>query len=314
MLLLLLACADPEGSAPVNDSGVLIDARMDPGEVPADGFQERTPEFILEPYSDVMYCTFGHYEGPDAGAVYYEWFQAPNYGHHFMTLAVDDDHALEDGAFVDCDDPELQAMNMPPLLQGTELVEAPNGKMILPEGVAIALRSGQRWALQSHYVNPTGDRVLVQDAINVRTVPAETVELWASTYVVNSSQFDLPPGRHAIELGCALESSVNLINIMGHMHENGRNITVHHGHDGVRDLLYEVETWDPSLIYGPILRQFGEGEAVVEAGDTLEVRCAYDNTTGENLQFPDEMCVGAGIAWPMDGPFQCDVPVQMSAW
>lgn len=305
----------PDSGLTENEVEGIQDHRMDPGEPPSEGFQERTPEFILEPHSEVMYCYFGRYSGPDVGATYYEWFQDPTYGHHFMTLAVSDDTLIADGEMVDCTDPEQFVMGiMPPLLQGTELVEAPNGRMVLPDGVAIQLVSGQRWALQSHYVNPTDNPLLLQDAINVVTVPAEEVETWASTYVANSSQFDLPPGRHAMDVTCEWPATVNLINMMGHMHTNGRSINIQHGHDGVWDLLFEVEEWEPSYVYGPILRGFEEGEAVIEAGDTVQVHCAYDNVTDETLRFPDEMCVGAGIAWPMTAPFQCDVPVTMSTW
>ncbi len=317
MWLFLLACTDPGSPGRVDDSTLpeseLIDRRMVPTEAPASGFVLQTPEFTVEPHSEIMLCYFGTYRGPDVGVVYYEWWQDPVFGHHFMTLAVPDTSTLPDGTFLPCEDPAVAAMALPPLLQGTEMVATRSGRMILPEGVAIALDDGQRWALQSHYVNTGDDTLLVQDAVLVDTIPADQIVETASTYVANSSHFELPEGRHQLDVRCEWSEPMNFLNMVGHMHTNGERIRIYHEHPAGRDLLYEVAEWDPSLIYGPKVLGFEEPLAVAQ-GDVIEVLCQYDNVMGRNLSFPDEMCVAAGIAWPIAAPYQCDVPVVAEPW
>ena len=317
MWLFLLACADPGSLVGIDDSARatdgILDRRMVPTEAPPTGFVLQTPEFTVEPHSEVMLCYFGTYRGPDVGAVYYEWWQDPVFGHHFMTLAVPADSTIPDGTFVDCEDPAVVAMQIPPLLQGTELVDTGHGRMHLPDGVAIALNDGQRWALQTHYVNSTDDTLLVQDAVLIDTIPAAEIVETASTYVANSSQFVLPEGRQQLDVRCEWSVPMNFLNMIGHMHTNGERIQIYHEHPAGRDLLYEIPEWDPSLIYGPKVHGFEEPLAVAQ-GDVIEVLCQYDNVMGRDLSFPDEMCVAAGIAWPMDQPYQCDVPVVATTW
>jgi hypothetical protein len=307
-MLFFAACTEIE--KPVDE---LVDLRADLGEAPEDGFQVQTPEWIVEPYTDIITCYFGSYTGPDAGLYYYEWFQNPAFGHHLMLLAVPDDFAAEDGAFIDCTDSQQSMMNMPPLLQGTEATDPPNGRMELPEGTAVLLKSGQKWAIQSHYTNTSADSLLVQDALNIRLLPEADVQQWAATYVVNTSHFELPSGRYALDVRCVWPQDAELLTMMGHMHENGRSISIYHENTSSR-LIYEVDPWEASMVNSPILQSFAPGEQPLQAGDQLYVHCEFDNLTGAPLTFPSEMCVGAGMAVPMSEPWQCDPEVNAVPW
>ena len=49
----------------------------------------------------------------------------------------------------------------------------------LPDG-GHAVAAKPKWVLDMHYINPTGCTLLVQNGVNLGTVPAEEVESWAA--------------------------------------------------------------------------------------------------------------------------------------
>lgn len=165
-----LEATTPEDTGP-------LDYRTTPDDPPENGFQLKTPEFVVEPYQDVTMCYYGTYTGESAGIHFYEWFQDTHAGHHFMVLVPEEGDTTPDDTFLDCSLPDASEMKgVSPLLQGTTAVSKLNGQMILPEGKAVKLDQGQRWVLQSHYLNTTGDALLVQDSANFGLISPDEVD------------------------------------------------------------------------------------------------------------------------------------------
>lgn len=306
----LWACVAGENPASesVTTTEAVLDYRTDPGEPPANGFQLKMPAAEVAPYTDQTLCYYGTYNGPSMGVPYYEWFQDIHYGHHFMMLAADpsDNHA--DGDIIPCADPDGSGMAAQrPLFQGTEAKSVLNGKMVLPEGKAVHLHQGQRWIMQSHYVNSSAHTLLVQDSVNVWTVPEAEVTDWVSAFVFNNSLFTLPLGTSTLQVDCTWTRPVTVITLMGHLHDWGTRFSVDHKKmDGSTKRIYEIPDWDPDWTYEPQVKFFADGSLTTRTGDVFSTQCSWDNQSGEELEFPKEMCVAIGMAYPLDMPILCD--------
>ena len=307
--LLAIACAAESGLPAEEDSASdtgILDIRTEPPDPPEGGLQIVTPEMVIEPYGDKMYCYFGTYSGPDEGVNFYQWFQNTDFGHHMMFFDASHEQTRQDGDVVDCSDPN-DTMDMRPLLSGNELLGEASGRMVLSDGLAIKLVSGQRYAIQSHYLNSTGRELLVRDAVNLGFIDVADVENWVGAWSFNTSIFSLPPGEASeLAFSCSWPQSATVLSMMGHMHSWGTSIRVTHEHSGDSTEIYSLPEWDPTWQNQPRLKIFEDGALTPEVGDTFSVTCDYLNTTDESLEFPAEMCVSAGLAWPVTSPIQCD--------
>ena len=287
------------------DTGTL-DVRVEPLEPPEGGFQIVTPEYRVPPNSDHTWCYFGTYTGPAVGVDFYQWFQAAGYGHHLMVLDASKVVGFEDGAMFDCTDP-VDAMDMPSLFAGTELLGEGEGRMVLPEDTAIRFPANQRWAISTHYVNSSDRELLAQDAVNIGIIAEDEVRVWAGSWSFNDSTFTLPAASSTqVEVVCEWPSDVNVHSMMGHMHNHGTSILVTYDHDGVSDEIYNLPAWDPAWTYEPQLVGFDEGQLTPKGGETFTTTCNFTNDTDASVVFPQEMCVAAGLAWPIDTPISCD--------
>ncbi|MFN7143129.1 MAG: hypothetical protein ACK4YP_05090, partial [Myxococcota bacterium] len=292
------------GDGVTNDTGVL-DVRAHPDDPPEDGFQLVTPEYTVPPNSDKMFCFFGTYEGPDVGVNFYQWFQDDQFGHHMMLLDAYDGEDVPDGTVLDCDGQSVMALR--PLLEANELLGEISGRMVLNDGLAVRLKSGQRWAMQSHYVNWSDRELLVQDAINLGTVPVEEVEHWVGTWSFNTSVFELPPHEETqLTFTCPWPSDVSVLHMMGHMHDYGTAIRVTHDTPAGSTEVYALPAWDPAWQQQPRLVSYAAGELMPRAGDSFTPTCDPHTPPAASIGFPTGRCVAAGLAWPLDTPLHCD--------
>ncbi|MSP55732.1 MAG: hypothetical protein EXR69_09045 [Myxococcales bacterium] len=299
ILLLAFACSSPSDDSASSP----LDLRLVEGEdYPAPGGSDlvfRGPDLVIEPYTDMMYCTMETYTGEDIGLNDFNSYQDATFGHHFILLgsstsAID----YPDGTGFDCTSTEDLSMDS---LEPIMLPTGGNQEVVgiaLPPGTATKLRSGQRYVMQSHYVN-TGDRqILVNDVAVSATIPVDEVEVWAAPVVMNHQEFEIPAGEEAtISFDCLFEPQYNFLYLAGHMHEWGKHITLERVVDDVVvETLYDTE-WDASYRDLPPLVDYGAGYALPEF-TTLRTTCTWFNDTDETLAFPAEMCDHVAMAWP----------------
>jgi hypothetical protein len=314
VVLALAGCgADVVGGLTDPDPGAdPIDLRRPFPPPPASGLRLVTPEYTIPAESEVALCWFSTYVGPTSGIAAQASYQSP-YGHHVVLNATNAgayDHP--DGEVLDCTLPDALPMTeLAPLLiargstSGSEL--GPESEIALPDGMAVELRQGQRLVVQSHYVNPTSDPILVQDAIDLELVVADEVETWAAPFVHVDVGLAIAPGRQEITFDCAWTGSYDLLFLAGHMHEHGAAFETRlaRAAGGARTL-YSVDDWDPVYRDAPPVNEYAPGELSVEAGDVFTTRCAWDNDTDHVLGFPEEMCVTFGMVYPSTEPVVCE--------
>lgn len=301
LALSLLACGPAAPDGP-------IDARAEIPDPPAGGVQFRSVEHEIPPLSERMFCEFFTWDGGDVGLENAHSYQDPMYGHHAILLETNVSHwDAPDGTVWDCTDEEDLDMTRTDQLYIPKPLRLGETEMALPDGMAVKLEEGQRLLLQSHYVNYADRPLIVEDGVNLAIEPVEDVQTWAAPYVHTRLDLDIPPGeRTTMEVDCGFDEDVNLLFLLGHMHENGVSFSVDHlDTDGDATRVYDIPNWLDGYRDNPPIDDYAEGEFVVHAGEAFRTTCTWDNTTDETLRFPQEMCVTVGLAYPAEDELYC---------
>jgi hypothetical protein len=283
-----------------------LDLRVEEPEVTADSVVLLGPDFLVEPYTEVMFCIIGTWEEEDPGLVAATTLQDTRFGDDAIPMrhtAAPITHP--DGLVFDCT--ESSAMvDMEPMIM-VEPLESGITVMDLPAGMAMKLKEGQRWVLQSHYVNPTRDRLWVRDVVVLDLVDLSEVTTWAAPLVLVETDLVLPPGETTtLSFDCPVEEELNLLYLLGHMHEWGTAFSTDHWVGEVSERIYEVEEWELEFRDEPPRVDFGEAGRALGIGDVLTTTCTWESNEEEEITFPFEMCASVGIAWPLTVPLVCD--------
>ncbi|MFZ5475570.1 MAG: hypothetical protein ACOZNI_02240 [Myxococcota bacterium] len=307
-MILLFACAGEPADTDAPAAGEdYVDARIAEGDYQAlSGLDVALegPDMVVEPGDDVMVCRFGTYEGDDVGIHQLVTYQA-TWGHHLLlmgTTASEIDHP--DGEQLDCGDggalsmAELEPIMIPTrtYLDGVDLELG----IDLAEGMAVKLDRGQRYVLQSHYVNSGTEPMRVRDIAVIEALAEDEVETWAAPLILNNDAFTLPPGEATdVAFDCEVPSDYNVLYWTGHMHEWGTSFKLERvlENDGVEPI-YAVDEWEPSYRDTPPIDVYAPGEFPLPAGTVLRTTCSYFNDRDEALTFPHEMCDSVSVVYP----------------
>lgn len=311
LLLLMGACAGaPRDSASAGAEDVL-DLRIDWPDPPAGGLQIAPPDIRLEPYSEVLQCAYGAWDGPDVGVVSMVPLHPQQFHHHSLLKDVPPTDPNQDGDMVDCGGPEDSGgMQRAPLFHAV-LIDELQGDgdfLSLPEGMAMRLPAGQRWSADLHYINTTAQPVLVNNAFNLGLVPAEQVDRWVSSFEHDIGVLDIPPGgTFSASFDCPVGDATSILSLSTHMHSFGREYRIELVRaDGSTELLVDVPSWDPDYRYQPPRGDFQPGEVTVGPGDVVRTTCTWFNGTDAALAFPTEMCTTSGVALDLSEPLYCE--------
>jgi len=175
-----------------------------------------------------------------------------------------------------------------------------------PDGIAFKLKHGQRWVMDLHYVNTTGDTLLVNAAVNIGTVDPNQVEYWAGAVQFDAGTLDIPPNQEStVDFTCNFQQDMNILSLMGHMHDAGTSYTVDWVHNLEESRVYEVLDWSSAYREYPRIDSWGAGEFPVKAGEGLRTSCSWNNTSDEALAFPEEMCTSVIVMYPLEEPKSC---------
>jgi hypothetical protein len=305
VLLTLLA-----GCATATDD--VLDLKRNFPDAPAGSLVFTSPEYTIPAGVERQMCWATTYDGEDVGITAQRNYQSVT-GHHvtvFGTSATERD--LPDGQTWDCTTTaSLDMTSMEPIIIGGGIEIDEEGvlnEFVLPEGMAAPLREGQRLILQSHYLNVRDQDVIVQDQAQLDIVDEASVTTWTSPFVNTVTEFSIPPNTesHTLTFDCEWEESYNLLYIGGHLHEWGLSFQTERTIGAVTDTIYEVSEWDPVFRDSPMYESFEAGEFTVSAGDVFTTHCTWFNDTAEAIEFPQEMCVTFGMAYPANVPVICD--------
>ena len=299
--LLAIGCAEaePEDTA--------VDNLREFPDPPAGALTFYTPEYVIAAGSEQQWCWAMTYDGDDVGITSQYTYQ-PNMGHHvalFGTTATERD--IPDGHVWDCT--ELSALGMDsqePIIIGgssTATDEGPEGFVVLPDGMAAQLRSGQRLVIQSHYVNYTEDDVRVADAAFIETIPEDEGPGVDRAVRGHRGGLQHPrrrrlvdplvrlPGTRGLQPAVPGRPHARLGPVLQHRPDAARRETAS---GSTRSADWEVEMRD-----APVYNEYALGERQLLAGDVITTTCEWFNHEGHALDFPQEMCVSFGMAYPL---------------
>jgi hypothetical protein len=177
----------------------------------------------------------------------------------------------------------------------------------IPPGLAFRIPEGQQLMLLSHWINAGTQTVQAQAAYTLTVQDPSPGITPADLFTVVTTGFKLPPGHGTAHTECVMKQDMQFFVVGGHAHEYATQVTVSVAPNGQKDAqkVYD-QVWGPQLIFDTPLEQFTKNAPLTfHAGDTVNVDCVYENTTGAPISFPTEMCVGFGYFFPATNEIDC---------
>jgi hypothetical protein len=172
-----------------------------------------------------------------------------------------------------------------------------------PEG-GLRVRPGDRFIMQIHYNNGLGLPDVVDDSgVRLHLAAPEGPEYGMVAF--GPTDFRLPARRRTtVEGRCVLPTAMNVLAGMPHMHELGSAFEHSLVRGGESSPLLTLSGWSfESQIFYALPVAF-------RAGDVIETRCTYENTTDEAVVFGertvDEMCNDYVYVTPPPPSLYCD--------
>ena len=237
-----------------------------------------TASYTVQPGQEIRYSCFTMRLPADADT--YITQIEPVYGkatHHLAVYYTLTDEP--DGAF-DCT--SLFKPTWMPLYGGG----IQSGTLTLPQGSAFHLPKNQQILVQLHLLNASQSPVTDKATIKLTTT-TETDLVPAGVWGMLDTQISIPPNAPGdATMDCKPTSPMNVFAVLGHMHQLGTQIEL--TQNGVAPAIF-TEKWN--FNDQPTIPQTFQ----VNAGDSLQLHCQYDNTTSKTVTYGestfDEMCV-----------------------
>jgi hypothetical protein len=174
----------------------------------------------------------------------------------------------------------------------------------LPPGVAMKLARGAQALLNLHLFNPLDKPLRGRSVASVQTMEEKDVREVADLVLASTNKLDIPPGRSTSHARCTFDRDATVFGVGPHMHQMGVAMRVV-AHTAIRGdvVLYDgAYSFDDQQSYRLDALQF-------KAGDSVDVACTYENTTGKTLHFGlssnDEMCEAGLGRFPAGGASLC---------
>lgn len=175
-----------------------------------------------------------------------------------------------------------------------------SGATNLPDGTGLEVRPGSLVVLQMHYNTAAGagpDQSALALTIEHERQAWASLEPWTDVSWILGAGMDIPPKTEGVthEFTYTLEDDDHF-RIHGaalHLHTLARSARMQVRHaDGSTSCLLDIPRYDFDW-----QREYALAEPVgVEAGDTLELSCTWDNPTDRTVAWgettSDEMCLG----------------------
>ena len=181
----------------------------------------------------------------------------------------------------------------------------------LPDDVGLHLPTGANatFRLEVHYYNTAATAVTEEDASGVEFCTSSTKRPHeAAVHWLGTTNVLVPAGMKTdLNSTCSpkiTNGPVHLLSLSAHMHKTGvhaRAVLKHAKGDAPLTLIDDSFAFMEQNAF----RQPRDGSAadvLINAGDTIDVTCSYDNDTSQAKRFgsytEDEMCFFYALAWP----------------
>lgn len=170
-----------------------------------------------------------------------------------------------------------------------------------PDGVAIRLEPGNQLLLNLHLFNTDGAPLEGYSAIEAVLMDAADVVHEAEVVLAGEESFSIPARASDYDVNgtCTMRGAVNVFAVMPHMHQYGVFMEVTANHAGGPTIIHED-------FYSFDDQRYTTLDALpMTSGETIDVRCRYDNPTDSSVTYGDsslqEMCYAAIYRYPRLG-------------
>lgn len=295
MLLLILACDTETTKESTATEAEVLDVRVPVPDADPNYVDLVSPEIIIEPYTEKMYCIYlTNHEGEIA--VHNLESSQGKYGHHVVLLTTTEPQP--EGTVEDCTDSSLMYKFRSFILPDTPL----------GDGYGIKIPADMQYVMQIHYVNTGDTPILTQDVARMEKIAVEDVSTWTTTLTTNSLTLSLAAtGESSESFDCEIPEDVELLVFGGHMHEKGSRFegTLITESD---EQLYLVDPWMEEYRDAPPVSLYFENPKLIQAGTKIRTACQWNNDSGEEVTFPAEMCSAFGYIAGTQNPVHCEAP------
>ena len=181
----------------------------------------------------------------------------------------------------------------------------------LPDDVGLHMPTGASatFRLEVHYYNTSATAVTEQDASGVEFCTSSHKRMHeAAVHWMGTTNVYVPAGMKTdLHSTCApkiTNGPVHMLSLSSHMHKTGvhSQAILKRANGGAQVMLIDDSF---AFMEQNAYRQPRDGSAPdiqIEAGDTIDVTCSYDNMTAQDKRFgsntEDEMCFFYALAWP----------------
>jgi hypothetical protein len=181
-----------------------------------------------------------------------------------------------------------------------------SGDVVFPSGIALPLRSGGAYVIQTHMLNAMDHALSIQAGYDLTLTAAGESFTSAGIYVTGVTRFQIPAATmgYSVETLCPankLPAGASLINVFPHMHKLGTNFFIERIAGATKQTLLENPWNFDNQIVVPIQPAVALGTA-----DILHIRCTYDNPGTMPVSFgestTDEMCFAVFYYEPATQP------------
>jgi len=267
---------------------------------PGDGKLGARFDVTLPPYSETFWCYIQEVEEA-TGITGSRELPHSEFLHHQLVKAVPEGLEALDGEVFDCRQQswyETAQVILSPLAFDRDF----------PDGVAYVMEEGERYLVDSHWINPTDEEQTESVGIEFDLVPREEVDLEVGSFFLDlaASQVDLPPGISSLSFNCPVPSELNVLQLLPHMHGYGQEFAFGlQREDAEEELVFEVSDWESYYQYQPPIFPYPDGSLVFHAGEQMRTQCTWNNPGSDHIVSPAEMCTTIGIAYPMEESLFC---------
>lgn len=186
----------------------------------------------------------------------------------------------------------------------------------MPEGVGLRVDAGRQLVIQSHYINTSDQPRVVMDMVDIELTTIAESPMVVDSFAMIDSAFEIPARTRDFERvkDCRIDQEMDLYLLLGHTHEQGVLFEMERlpAGGGEAEMLYRATD-------GPLLRDnpqivLYDTPLHLDVGDTLRMRCRWDNMSETPLSWPSEMCVALMYYGPGRGWVTCDSGDESPNW
>jgi hypothetical protein len=253
--------------------------------VPDDGVQIITPIVRgLPPSADQEMCTWTDVvTDHDIDVKSTLGYQTEPPGHHIVLFYTFDKQPP--GTTRECTGPDMESFHFLAAAANSGTLSAAPGDLVFH------VPAGAQLVVNHHYLNATDQTLDGQSVINVNYAAAGGTYVDSGSLALVDTAISVPPGESTWDIQCTMQNTLKLWEAFPHMHQWGEHIKIDLTQGGQTTNLFDVG-WDPSYQFEPPTKMFGQATPLVlNAGDSVDVHCTWNNDTGSAMNFGLEMCV-----------------------